>query len=163
MNKPALLQLVAGRLENRPEVTPGRHHNCSRMRITFTTGDFAGVDRAIGTAGGGFNKGKPEPLQLSPDAILMVLDVICQAHNMTGPKMLPMWLEAIRAIQRGYTVAPPAEALEALALAAKELPKVALKPIKTQAKRTGTDEITITYERLPRPEAPKRAKARAGR
>jgi hypothetical protein len=117
------------------------HHALGGRQLTLTFPEFAAVDRAEGTAGGGFDHGKPDKPTLSPDAMLLFLE-----GNRT-------WRECIQLAARGTKAALPADAIAAMKLLASEAPPVEPKPKPTDRNCTGQKEVAFAFKRLPKVKA----------
>lgn len=165
INKAAACHLAIGRLEKllaAEDVPPGGH-DCSNLLMSLYFPGFAGVVRAEGTRGDGYNLEPPPaplPLQVSPLAMLLFLKRSSTAKGQVkGKKAVALWADCIRdSLQAKDKPADllSAEALEALAIVQAEQPEpppAEPVPVKTQRKRTGTDEIEVEIKRLPKSEA----------
>lgn len=141
----AILNIIGAFATKAADVKPGTY-DLGDVEVTFRLPRICSVNRAEGTAGGGWNQGKPKPLELTLDDALAVLECLKRTYNFTPAVMQELWAEAIRQRSRGHRMIAPPESVKALRKVEKEIPPEA-DNVKTPAKNTGTDEITFKFKR----------------
>lgn len=168
INRAAALLLLKSaadaHLKDEDELIPG-DYDLAGVEATVTFSDSARVVRAEGTAGKGYDEGKPPaPAEVSLEAALIFLKSVMPFINrraLPKPKLRQLCLQAIldgeKKIAAKEKVEPPIELVEVLGVVEAERPAVPPKPKKTEAARTGAKEVEIVFRRVPKLERRVRA------